>query len=424
MTVHKSKGLQFDHVFVLGAFDNVKNDSEEKYFFSEEAGVSLKPAEGERNYFFIKQRDENLAKDIAEFRRLIYVAATRAVKDYYFVGTYSYDKDHKHRVSDASVFDPVIAYYYPDFLDSDAAVQYTSGAPFDLERIEKKSKREIYASSRIPESIDILRKRKIRDADAVFSSSEIDFIKMPELPSKRITPSSLEKLYDAEAGRTEGIVQSIETAVRKDKSAVRTEPAGRGEKTGVDLYPEIDELLEKLAKENVRFGFDEFGTLVHVCLENAINGFDSAGIKIASEKYMRKLSESQQDKILSVCEKIRMRFTASEYGARALKTREDGAWIKTEYAFKMCVDSYIVTGSIDLVFDNGGGTYTIVDYKTDHEIDPARYYRQQACYRKAVATLRNVPEENVRCVLYYVRHDEFAEIPHGDFSLKDVVPAP
>ncbi|MGI5097489.1 UvrD-helicase domain-containing protein [Treponema socranskii] len=419
MTVHKSKGLQFDHVFVLGAFDNVKNDSEEKYFFSEEAGVSLKPAEGERNYFFIKQRDENLAKDIAEFRRLIYVAATRAIKDYYFVGTYSYDKDHKHRVSDASVFDPVIAYYYPDFLDSDAAVQYTSGAPFDLERIEKKSKREIYASSRIPESIDVLRKRKIRDADALFSSSEIDFIKMPELSSKRITPSSLEKLYDEEAGRTEGIVQSTETAVYKGESAVRTE-AGSGEAAGGDLYPEIDELLEKFAKENVRFGFDEFGTLVHACLENAMNGFDSAGIKLASEKYMRKLSEAQQDKMNAVCEKICACFAASEYGARALKAREEGAWIKTEYAFKMCIDSYIVTGSIDLVFDNGGGTYTIVDYKTDHEIDPARYYRQQSCYRKAVAILRNVPEENVRCVLYYVRHNEFSEIPHGDFSLKDI----
>ena len=414
MTVHKSKGLQFDHVFVLGAFDGVKNDSEEKYFFSEEEGVSLKPAEGERNYFFIKQREENLAKDIAEFRRLIYVGATRAIKDYYFVGTYSYDKDHKHRVSDASVLDPVIAYYYPDFLDSDAAVQYTSGAPFDLERIEKKSKREIYASSRIPESIDVLRKCKIRDADALFSSSEIDFIKMPEVPSKRITPSSLEKFYDTEAGRTKDAAQSADA-----ETAVRTESAGGGKKAGDDLYPEIDELLEKLAKENVRFGFDEFGTLVHACLENSMKGCDFTGIKIASEKYMRKLSETQQEKILSVCEKICMRFAASEYGARALKARDEGTWIKTEYAFKMCIDSYIVTGSIDLVFDNGDGTYTIIDYKTDHEIDPARYYRQQACYRKAAAYLGNVPEENVRCVLYYVRHDEFAEIPYGDFSLED-----
>ena len=394
MTVHKSKGLQFDHVFVLGAFDNVKNDSEEKYFFSEEAGVSLKPAEGERNYFFIKQRDENRAKDIAEFRRLIYVAATRAIKDYYFVGTYSYDKDHKHRVSDASVFDPVIAYYYPDFLDSDAAVQYSSGAPFDLERIEKKSKREIYAGSRMSEPIDAVRHRKIRDADAVFSSPDIDFIKMPEVPSKRITPSSLENLYDSETGRT-------------------------GEPARPELYPEIDELLEKLAKENVRFGFDEFGTLVHACLENAMNGFDPAEIKLASEKYMRKLSEAQRNKLSAVCEKICARFAASEYGARALRAREEGAWLKTEYAFKMCIDGYIVTGSIDLVFEDGEGTYTIIDYKTDHEIDPARYYRQQACYRKAVATLLNVPEKNVRGVLYYVRHDEFSEIPHGDFSLED-----
>ncbi|MFC2281436.1 MAG: PD-(D/E)XK nuclease family protein, partial [Treponema socranskii subsp. buccale] len=317
-----------------------------------------------------------------------------AIKDYYFVGTYSYDKDHKHRVSDASVFDPVIAYYYPDFLDSDAAVQYSSGAPFDLERIEKKSKQEIYAGSRMSEPIDAVRHRKIRDADAVFSSPDIDFIKMPEVPSKRITPSSLENLYDAETGRT-------------------------GEPARPELYPEIDELLEKLAKENVRFGFDEFGTLVHACLENAINGFDPAEIKLASEKYMRKLSESQRNKLSAVCEKICARFAASEYGARALKAREEGAWLKTEYAFKMCIDGYIVTGSIDLVFEDGEGTYTIVDYKTDHEIDPARYYRQQACYRKAVATLLNVPEENVRCVLYYVRHDEFSEIPHGDFSLED-----
>ena len=420
MTVHKSKGLQFDHVFVLGAFDGVKNDSEEKYFFSEEAGVSLKPVEGERNYFFIKQRDENLAKDIAEFRRLIYVGATRAVKDYYFVGTYSYDKDRKHRISDGTVFDPIIAYYYPDFL------RYADGAPFDLERIEKKSKREIYAASRIPESIDVLRKRKIRDADALFSSSEIDFIKMPEVLSKRITPSSLEKLYDAEAERTENVAErggreNSGTAVCKNESAFRAERSDSGEKERADLYPEIDALLEKLAKENVRFGFDEFGTLVHACLENSVNGFDSVSVKIASKTYMRKLSEAQQDKMSAVCEKICARFAASEYGARALKAREGDAWIKTEYGFKMCIDSYIVTGSIDLVFENGDGAYTIIDYKTDHEIDPARYYSQQACYRKAVATLRNVPEENVRCVLYYIRHDRFSEIPHGNFSLKDAV---
>ena len=399
MTVHKSKGLQFDHVFVLGAFDGVKNDSEQKFFFSEEAGVSLRPAEGERNYFFIKQCDKNHAKDIAEFRRLIYVAATRAVKDYYFVGTYSYDKDRKHRISDAAAFDPIIAHYYPDFLASDDALQYTPGAPFDLERIEKKSKREMYASSKIFESVDELRKRKITEADEVFSSSEIDFIKIPEIAPKRLTPSSLEKLYDDTAGTAEA--------------------ADAESRSKRELYPEIDELFEKLAKENVRFGFNEFGTLVHAYLENAMQGLTFDAMKFAAAKYMRKLSESQQEKMSAVCEKICARFAESEYGAPAVRARESGAWIKTEYGFKMGVDGYIVTGSIDLVFENGDGTYTIVDYKTDHEIDPARYYRQQACYRKAVAALRNVPEKNVRCVLYYVRSDEFAEIPHGDFSLED-----
>ena len=257
----------------------------------------------------------------------------------------------------------------------------------------------MYASSKIFESVDELRKRKITEADEVFSSSEIDFIKIPEIAPKRLTPSSLEKLYDDTAGTAEA--------------------ADAESRSKRELYPEIDELFEKLAKENVRFGFNEFGTLVHAYLENAMQGLTFDAMKFAAAKYMRKLSESQQEKMSAVCEKICARFAESEYGAPAVRARESGAWIKTEYGFKMGVDGYIVTGSIDLVFENGDGTYTIVDYKTDHEIDPARYYRQQACYRKAVAALRNVPEKNVRCVLYYVRSDEFAEIPHGDFSLED-----
>jgi hypothetical protein len=68
-----------------------------------------------------------------------------------------------------------------------------------------------------------------------------------------------------------------------------------------------------------------------------------------------------------------------------------------------------VNGTVDLVFKNSGDSdfdYTIVDYKTDREQHPERYYAQLATYRMAVSQMKGVPFSRVRCVLYFLRYDE------------------
>ena len=76
----------------------------------------------------------------------------------------------------------------------------------------------------------------------------------------------------------------------------------------------------------------------------------------------------------------------------------------------MAHEGYIWTGSIDLIYENADGTYTIVDYKSDTEIAPERYTAQQKCYRIAASKLLRIPEEKISCHLWYLRHNKSVEI--------------
>ena len=76
----------------------------------------------------------------------------------------------------------------------------------------------------------------------------------------------------------------------------------------------------------------------------------------------------------------------------------------------MLLDGYIFTGSIDLIFENPDGTYTIVDYKSDKEIDAEKYRAQQECYRKAASRMLKVEEEKIECWLFFLKHKKAVKL--------------
>ncbi len=87
MTIHKSKGLQFDYVFVWGIAESRSGGGAgSKIFQSEEFGAVTANGKTSQNLFAILASAENEKKQDAEFRRLIYVALTRAVKGLFIVG--------------------------------------------------------------------------------------------------------------------------------------------------------------------------------------------------------------------------------------------------------------------------------------------------------------------------------------------------
>ena len=107
-------------------------------------------------------------------------------------------------------------------------------------------------------------------------------------------------------------------------------------------------------------------------------------------------------------------FAESEYGKAAYASdtsaRASQRLLKAEWAFRMFHEGSIWTGSIDLIYQNADGTYTIVDYKSDAEIAPERYTAQQNCYRIAASKLLHIPEDKITCQLWYLRHNKAVQV--------------
>lgn len=382
MTIHKSKGLQFDYVFAAGCLGKEKSETEmEPFYFDNQFGVSLKPKTEGKNYFFLKLKEKSDAKNFAEFRRLIYVAATRAVEELYFVGGYKLKKDGTF--SEFGPFEGIVSQYYPNFSESDFEKSYEEDSPFELIKIPHQST-DVYFEKQI--QVDELRSEKIKKADNWIKNANI--IQMPILESNNISPSNLELPYNEE----------------KDKIL------RENQKSLVDLYPEIDEILTSLEKSDKNFNFDKFGTLVHFYLEQVAKNVSYIEIKNLALDFLKKLDKKYQDKLDEICIKICERFYHSNFGLEIVKAKSEGRKVVAEQKFTSFMNSKFVTGSIDLYFENKDGCITIIDYKTDHVINVEKYKEQQLCYKNAICDFYEISEEKVKCFLYFIRFDIFKEI--------------
>jgi DNA helicase-2/ATP-dependent DNA helicase PcrA len=112
--------------------------------------------------------------------------------------------------------------------------------------------------------------------------------------------------------------------------------------------------------------------------------------------------ESAEDADAGDLAVLRERFEAGEWGSR---------WpLEVEVPFETLVAGRSVRGRLDAVFgDAADGRYDVVDWKTgeppasDDQLRSAAV--QLAAYRLAWAGLRQVPLDQVRAAFYYVRHD-------------------
>ena len=394
MTIHKSKGLQFDHVFIYGCMSKIKSASDKTTYFDFDTGLSIKPKNGINNFFFLQQKELINQMNLAEYRRLIYVAVTRAVKDFYIVGDFSYNKQGISVDNNALLDNVVMSYYADEINEGYPDVYFNEDSPFDLEIIEPINKQILYDFSFESKSIDALRSDKIQKITPVMN--EIPVIQIPVCEEKRISPSELETLVSIE------------------------EKAGKTfTKFKYPEYDKINELIEKTYDEtndSYKFGYNDFGTLVHAYMEYYVKNVPVEEINLIAKNTVPnflELTQKQQDFLLGVCELMAKSFMTKYSQIKV---------VETEYAFKMFLNDYLVTGSIDLLFKNENDEYVILDYKTDQVINPELYYGQQSCYRKAVSEMYNIPVEQIKTYLYYMRFDESVDISENtlgnlDFSL-------
>ena len=366
MTIHKSKGLQFDHVFIYGCLENRSKSENATIFFNEKYGVSIRPENGSQNYFFLKEADLFKAKEAAEFRRLIYVAITRAIKDVNIIGAWNPETSS---TSQLHMLENATLKFYQNFEEKN---QFNDECGFDYNEIEPVEYSQLPIVSR--ESTDYLRKKAIENTEK-FYNEKAELIKYECHAVERKTPSSLEPDFIEKADKDSGA-----------------------------KYEEASDILI-----SSNFSAADFGTLVHAYLEAQANNIEPELFEPPVSLF-KNLSNNKIEEAKKECINFTNQFRKSSLGIALDKSKNNKDFYRAEWGFRMFYDDAIFTGSIDLIYSNGDGTYTIVDYKSDNSVEPDKYIGQQHCYRTAASKLLNVDEDKISLYLYFLKHDKIVPL--------------
>lgn len=389
LTIHKSKGLEYDTIFICGTHKKGKNDTNSKAIYcSKKFGISVNNPESEhQNYFYQLVDEENKKMQNAELRRLAYVALTRAKKEIFITnGKYSPSKDssaylpgaEKNPSSLFNVLEPVFDFY--------SQQETQNPLPFDTEEITPFSRSVKNSQNSIKNNAE----SKAEFLNLLANSKNFQnpqAITPDEPEEKYVSPSKLHPEDD-------------ETGLQKEKISFNADSP----------FQEINEIVEKTQK----FTFENFGTIAHAYMESAVKNTEKP---IFSVKEISGLEEkTEYIKVIDrICRQMQKTFIESEIG----KTAKNSTWKKTEYEFRGTIGTKIIRGIIDLVFKNTDGTYTIVDYKTNQTIQPELYEAQLGCYKKVIADMLQIEMEKIHCYLYYLRFGKLVEIKN-EISLKNL----
>ncbi len=364
MTIHKSKGLQFEFVFVYGCTNVNKSTKDSQFYFDRQSGLTIKPVDGSKNFFYLRQEQRAMQEELAEFRRLIYVAITRAELEVKIVGSWKETETESDKKDDSfHLIENLVRYYCSE--------SYSGERPFAFYKIEAVAREEM--KELLSAGKDLEKEKESLDLARKLYRETQPAIKYEWPQSNRKTPSSLEKDYlarQAQDGDSGKSFDSPEDTLQ----------------TGI-------------------FTAADFGTLVHAFLEAQTNGI-SCDLFQPDAKLLKNLPDSPavMKQFLDSCKTMCSWFAQSDLGKALEECKASGRFYRAEWSFRMFLDGIFFTGSIDLIFQNPDGSYTIIDYKSDQQIDIEIYRKQQECYRKAAARMLKLEEEKITCWLYYLRH--------------------
>lgn len=402
MTVHASKGLQFEVVFLVQCAAKELGERQSGFVsYSNEFGVSLNAPmathfldnkKARKNYFFDKFKEENTKMINAENKRLLYVAITRAIKSVYLVGAFSADlpKDDGtvKALNFAKLLVPVFAYYELGNKNKTVAepVPFTE---INIPIVNRKTYLQSLMQNKFnkransfKERIDFVATAEEQYENAVVQEKELILV------NKR-NPSQLH--FENNIYGNETIAQSKNVSV-------------------FDLS-EIDKIVESfssVAEEKMRFTYADFGTVAHAFVESL---FKKEMVFIPN-RILGILSNTQIEKVKTAAENLAKAFMNSELGKLACSA----PWLQNEYPFKTKInvlnndsktENVFIDGTIDLLFEIDDTVY-VVDFKSDRIENPEEHFAQLVCYKKAVSQMRL--GKKIRSWLFYFRTANAVEI--------------
>ncbi len=388
LTVHRSKGLEWDVVFCLGVCEEKFPNTRGRSLWISAPGVLPTPLRGDardlprldghEKEHLDKLRDDSKAHDAMEELRLGYVAFTRARHEL-VVSSYLWVEGRKGALG-PSPFQKTIAELITEWGDR----------PDEwLEKPEKDTPNPLQASATpvdwpvTEHTAEALRRMEAAELVASVDVEAPDDLDVVESALVAEWDAELERLVaEARRGRAEVVDVPLPSSLSATNlRRLRDEP----EQFARDLARPMPRPPSRAAS---------FGTRFHAWVEARFGQQDLLGPEDLPGQADRGIDDDAD---------LRTVIEAFENGPFAERHP-----VATEAPFALVLAGQVVRGRIDAVYPEPDGTHLVLDWKTGRREESDLL--QLAIYRLAWAELQGRPVDEVRAAFHYVRSSRTVEV--------------
>lgn len=405
MTIHKSKGLEFPFVFLLGMGKMFPPDSEfSKIQLHKNYGMGLAHIYYDKHYSQQTHTYEliskiNRAESVSERMRLLYVALTRAREKLFVVVCQKAKAELRESELFHSWKGKIIGDFMPakevlsakGFYDWLCPTAMMSEENWDLTCYFSQFSWEVYNNSEAEKPLGFADSAELGETVYRILDYEYPFKEGNEIPTRtsvtQLKEMSIEKdseVYEPDSRRSSGtgdIAELMFSPLHQKPMFMQESGKKRANEIGTLYHLVMSEIdFNDISKNGTDWVDNELSRLV---TENVISESDMEYIE--SEKIKTFFGSDIAKRMLASCEinresPFQINISALEYDASLPQEYKD--------------ESVILQGIIDCYFDEGDG-FVLVDYKTDKVIDGKeireKYEKQLELYKKAIEKLRGKP---------------------------------
>lgn len=404
MSVHKSKGLEFDTVFLCDLGKKINEmDMRSDIILHNKLGIGMKYKNTQdniqsdsipRNQVKMRKNLENLSEEI----RILYVALTRAVDKLYLVGSVGSIEKFVLQITKGDIRRNIKK--QKNYLSWICNVLVRDAGGFVLRnKTDNLLTQKDIGDSGLKYSINLLTSNDIENAEQETEHRK-DQLKA-EIENHDIKISQWVKYFEK---MSDFKYQYIEDTKIPNKRSVTD--ITKSYKFEEMPYTFEDVKLNKLPafmQAQKLFTKTEQGTIAHLIMEKIdIRHHDEASIKAELQKMIEKEILTEEERGV-VDEDAIAEFFDSELGNRMIASSR----VYREQSFLMRHEDIIAEGIIDCYFFESDGI-VLLDYKTDESIDEKRHMPQLEMYKRA---LESVYDQKVtETYIYWLSKGEYSKI--------------
>lgn len=397
MSIHKSKGLEFNTVFVCDLAKRInEQDLNADVIMHNDLGIGLRYKNADLgvksdNALRIILKNQKQREGISEEIRILYVALTRAVDRLYLVASVRDLEKFAAGIAEGSIDKNILkSRSYLSWI-ANVLIREKNGeilrnlAGVDMPLLSDKDSEAKYGI-RLLKGDELL---MCSESEPEILLNELALEPSPQ--SRNLFERYQYFEYPFEEQTKNSVKTSVTELTKEYKNRVR------------ELEQSFSVVKRPCFVKSDQFSASELGTIVHFLMENIpIRRYDALSLEAEIEKMVA--IELLTEKEASVIpRKAIVDFFESELGHRMIKADK----VYREQSFLMQLGGALVEGIIDCYFTEGD-EIVILDYKTDVRIDFDKHREQLFYYKQAVEAME---KKKVKAAyIYWISHNEFTQI--------------